>query len=552
MQSQKKHIIKMKKNIYIYIITLLIIILPISVFAQKHLASTHKPTLVVSIIIDGMRYDYLDRWSGNFTDKGFKLFMQKGAVCTNAEYNYAFTQTATGMATISTGCEPSVHGIIADKWYKRINNKLIDAIYDPKILELGNSKSKSSYSPHRLQATTFSDEMKLFYQNKSKVISVSLEPKTAVMGGGLIANSAYWFNVKKGEFTTSSYYIKTLPSWVKDFNNKHLPNVYLQNQWQPLLSDESYKSTMFADTVNQQVMVSFANNQPKDRVYPCKRLMASPYGISVLKDFAISTIVNNNMGKDNIPDYLNITFTSLANINKNYGINSKELEDGYLRLDKELTHLIKFIEDFVGKQNVLFVLTSTHGATYNPNQLKKHNIRFGYFDGSRASTLVQTYLSAKFGKGKWVTAYDNKQIYLNRDLIEDSKLDLEDIQNQVALFFTQFTGVANAVTATTLERNFFSSGIFAYLQNSYNPKRSGDVLINLEPGWKEKNVAKTLANSGYKSDTHVPLLWYGANIKPQIVNRKVNMCDIAPTISLMLKTPVPNACSGSPIIELFK
>ncbi len=544
--KQINHKLKMKKHI----ITLIILSISNICSAQKQKNNIpEKPKLIVNVVIEGMRYDYLYRWADNFTENGFKLLMNKGTVCENAEYKYTFTQTSTGMATIVTGCEPSAHGIIADRWYKRINNKVIDAVYDPKIAELETPKSSFSYSPHLLQATSFSDEMKIFNQYKSMVISLSLKPTTAVMGGGQIANGAYWLNTKSGKFTTSSYYLNELPEWVKTFNNKNLPALYVKNAWQPLLSDEHYINRTFADT-NQTTFVNFAKKQPSNNSYPYKKLTASPYGVGLLKDLAILTIMNNKLGKTNYTDYLNICFTAPAEANRLYGTNSKELEDMYLRLDRELAHLFKYISTNIGLENTLIILTSTNGATYSPNELKEHNINVGYFDGSRASTLVQTYLSAIYGKGKWISSYDNKQVYLNRLLIEEKSLNLREIQEQTARFFTQFTGVANAITSSTLENTFFNSGIFSYMQNSYNPKRSGDVLINLKAGWKEKSIQNTLANSGYKSDTHVPLIFCGWKIPHKTITRSINICDIAPTIAFLLNIPVANGSSSTPIIEL--
>lgn len=536
----------MNKHLIIKIIySFLLFVLSQNSFAQKNKTNAlGKPKLIVSIVIEGMRYDYLYRWQNNFEANGFNLLMQKGAVCENAEYNYLFTQTSTGMATITTGCEPSTHGIIADEWYKRINNKMIKSIYDPRIHDTDNRKSGYSYSPHLLQTTTFSDELKLFNNNKSKVISLSLDSKTAVMGGGQLANAAYWFNTKTGKFTTSSYYLDSMPKWVNDFNAKGLSNIYLQNQWQPLLANEKYINS-------EKDLGYFAKYTQKYKSQPYDKLTLSPYGISLTKDFAISAISNNNLGKSDFTDYINICFTAPANVNKTYGTNSKELEDIYLRLDRELAHLLKFLDEYIGKNNILLFLTSTHGAAYNPKMLKKQGVSAGEFDGSRASTLLQTYLTAIYGKGKWITAYHNKQIYLNRNLIEDSSLDLVKIQEQSALFLTQFTGVANAITSSTLEKTQFSRGVFLSMQNSYNQKRSGDVIINLLPSWKEKIPIRPQANSAYKYDTHVPLIWYGNNIKSKNIAKKINITNIAPTISYLLKIPAPNGSTGKPIVELI-
>lgn len=536
-----------KKTFFVTVYIFLLFVLPSNSKAQKKQnVQTNQPKLIVSIIIEGMRYDYLYRWQKNFEASGFKQLIKKGTICENAQYNYLLTQTSPGMATIVSGCEPSLHGIIADKWYKRINNKIAEATYDPKIHDLNNPKSGFSYSPHSLQTSTFSDELKLFNHNQTKAVSVSFEPETAVIGGGHKANFAYWFDEKTGNFTSSSYYSDALPEWVDEFNSKKLPDLYLKNEWFPLLSAEQYENY----TPNSDKKVSeFAKNFKKT-TNTYSSLKASPYSISLTKDFAIAEILNDSLGKSATCDYINICFTATSEVSKRYGTDSKELEDIYLRLDREIAHLLQFLHTYLGKEQVLIFLSSTNGSAYSPKALAKQKIPSGEFDGTRATMLLQSYLNVIYGKGKWLNAYLNKQIYLNRNLIEDSLLNLNEIQERSARFLTQFSGVANAVTANTLEKTFFQKGIFSYIQNSFNQNRSGDILINLNPGWIERNNEKTQANSAYNYDTHVPLIWYGWKIKESKISRKINLTDIAPTISYLLKIPSANGSTGKAIIEL--
>lgn len=537
-----------KKNIYPLLFPfLLFAFLPRGNAQKKKDNETKPPKLIVSIIVEGMRYDYLHRWQKNFEANGFNQLLKKGTLCENAKYNYLLTQTSPGIATIVSGCVPSLHGIIADKWYKRINNKIVEATYDPKIHDLNNLKSGFSYSPHFLQTTTFSDELKLFNNNQTKVVSLSFEPQTAVIGGGHKANFSYWFDEKTGNFTSSSYYSDSLPEWVNKFNEKKLPDLYLKNEWFPLLSAEQYENYK---PNNNKKIAPFAKNFKKNTKNTYSPLKTSPYSISLTKDFAIAEILNDSLGKSTVCDYVNICFTATSEVSKLYGSQSKELEDIYLRLDREIAHLLQFLDSYLGKEQVLIFLTSTNGSAYSPKELIKQKIPSGEFDGTRATMLLQTYLNVIYGKGKWLSVYLNKQIYLNRNLIEDSSINLNEIQERSARFLTQFTGIANAVTANTLEKTFFEKGIFSYLQNSFNQNRSGDVLINLNPGWIEKTNEKTQANSGYIYDTHVPLIWYGWKIKANKIGREISITDIAPTIGYLLKIPLANGSSGKPIIEL--
>jgi predicted AlkP superfamily pyrophosphatase or phosphodiesterase len=339
------------------------------------------------------------------------------------------------------------------------------------------------------------------------------------------------------------------------FNEKKFPDIYKEREWLPLLSEESYRSGSFkgnSKDVGFSTENKFAKRisgiVKKDHAYA--QLKANPYGILLTKDFAISAILDEELGKDDFTDFISISFASTSKVSELCGPNSVELEDLYIRLDRELEHFLQFIDDEIGKHNVLIYLTSDHGTAYNPEELKQQNIPSGEFNSDRAIMLLSTYLNAIYDKGKWVSAYHNKQIYLNQRLIEDANLKLSDVQNTVAQFMIQFTGIANAITSTTLEQSHFTEGVFASMQNSYNQKRSGDVILNLEPGWIEKGEYLSTANSANKYDTHVPLIWYGWKIKRSKISRTVYMKDIAPTISNFLNIPFPNGCTGNVITEL--
>lgn len=513
------------------------------------------PKLVIGLVVEDMRYDYLYRFWNNFGEGGFKKLVDEGTLCKNANYNYLLTQTAPGFATIAAGCEPVVHGVVSDYWYQRMQNLNTFSVFNKKMKTVGIESDIYPYSPAKLLTTTFSDELKLFNNGKSKAIGISFKPESAVLAIGHLGNAAYWFDDATGKWVTSSYYCDSLPTWVNTFNDKKFPDIYKERAWVPILSEEHYKAGTQKGNSN---IVGFSSENKfakrvselmnKDAAYA--KLKATPYGITLTKDFAISAILDEELGKDEFTDYLSIGFASTSRVSELCGPNSVELEDLYIRLDRELEHFLQFIDDQFGKHNVLIYLTSDHGTSYNPEELKKLNIPAGVFNAERAVMLLGTYLNAVYDKGKWVSAYHDKQIYLNQRLIEDSELKLSEVQDVVAQFIIQFTGVANAVTSTTLEQSHFSEGVFAYMQNSYNQKRSGDVIINLEPAWIEKGEYLSTANSANKYDIHVPLIWYGWKIKRSKISRTIYMEDIAPTISNFLDIPFPNGCTGNVITEL--
>jgi hypothetical protein len=517
---------------------------------------TERPQLIIGIVIEDMRYDYLFRFWDNFGEGGFKKLIEEGSLCRNASYNYMLTQTAPGFATIATGCEPVVHGVVSDDWYLQLQDQTVNAVFDAKEKPVGSNQAKANYSPRNLLTTTFTDEMKLFNNNRSKIISVALNPAPAILSAGHMGNAAYWFDDESGQWITSSYYMDTLPGWVDTFNLKKFPDLYLQREWLPMLAEERYRAgsekgqsntTGFAgDNTFGKTINSFLK---KEKQYT--RLKSTPFGISLTKDFAISAIVDEKLGQDDYTDYLSIAFTPTANVSQACGPNSVELEDMYIRLDRELEHFLQFVDENLGKNSVLIYLTSDHGSSYDPEKMIKANIPAGEFNSERAIMLLGTYLNALHDKGKWVSAYYNHQIYLNHSLIESAGLKLADFEREVADFMLQFTGVANVITASTLISTDFSQGIFNRMQNSYNQKRSGDVIINLEPGWIEQGNYCSTANSGYNYDIHVPLIWYGWKIKRARLNQAIDLRDIAPTLSNFLDVPFPNGATGHVIDGLL-
>jgi len=516
-----------------------------------------KPQLIIGIVVESMRYDYIHRYWDNFGEGGFRRLIGEGALCRNANYNYMLTQTSPGYATIATGCEPIVHGIVSDAWYVQLQEKNIGAAFDEKEKLIGAETEKGNYSPRNILTTTFTDEMKLFSNNRSKVFTVSLNPTTAVLPAGHIADAAYWFDDASGLWVTSSYYADSLPAWVNEFNGKKFPDMYIEKDWLPLLPSEKYRAgsergqSKNAGFSGDNVLGKKINSLLK-RTKHYSKLKSNPAGNSLVKDFCVNAIVNEQLGQDDDTDYLSIAFSASADVSSACGPNSVELEDLYIRLDRDLEHFLQFIDETVGRNNVLIYLTSDHGTSYNPAMLQANNIPAGTFNADRAVMLLGTYLNAKYDKGKWVSAYHNNQIYLNHNLIETAGMKVQDFENVVCDFMLQFSGVANAISASTLKSTTFTDGIMRQMQNSFNPKRSGDVIICLEPGWIAQGSGVSSANSGYNYDTHVPLIWYGWKIKRTRLNQNIDIRDIAPTIANFLDIPFPNGTTGSVIEGLVQ
>lgn len=519
-----------------------------------------KPKLVIQIIAGQMRYDYLSRYWNKFGEGGFKRLIDEGTFCRNANFPYLFTQSAPGHATIATGATPDHHAIVSDQWYIRLKDEMVGCTDDHSVDPAGGSFENGQQSPHFMLSSTVGDELRVSTSFRSKVFSLALDKKSAILTGGHACNGAFWYDDKTGTWMSSSFYMDSLPAWLNEFNQKKFPDIYLEREWNTLLPLEQYvestnDTTRYERGINGRSVFPYdlksLSRQERNRKNYAV-LLSTPFGNTFTKDLALTTIVEEELGQDDFPDLLNITFSSADYLGVQFGPNSVEMEDTYLRLDRDLTHFLQFIDEYIGKKNVLIVLTADHGVARIPQYLSESGIPSGYFNFRQAITLLKSYLNILYGNGDWISAYTQQQIFLNHNLIEDSKIDLEEMQTRVARFMVQFSGVANSITATTLQTTHFTEGIFHKIQKSYHQKRSGDVILNLEPGWIEENGNSTGPNSAYPYDTHVPLIWYGWKISRSSLLRPVSMTDIAPTLCYFLDISWPTASTGTTIIELIR
>jgi predicted AlkP superfamily pyrophosphatase or phosphodiesterase len=522
--------------------------------AQKSkIIPPEKPKLIITIVVEQMRYDMINKYWNRFGEDGIKRIIDEGTYCKNAHYNYLFTQSSVGYATIATGTFPSYHGIVADQWYNRVKEEIMFCAEDLKAVPTNYVSKNGSRSPRKLLTTTFADELKMFNTNKSKSIGISLKDYAAIYTAGHKADAAYWFDSKIGNWLSSNYYIDSLPNWVVEFNNKKHADLYLNRTWETKDAIDSYT---FSDVDSYgvglygQFQFPYELSKLRKEEKGFELLVKTPFGNTLTTDFAIATMLNENLGRDEFTDFLSISYIATSGIYKLFGPGSVELEDVYLRLDEEIGHILTFIDETYAKEEVLIIFTSDHGSVRVPEFLKENKIPAGYFHYKKALYLLNSYLNLTYGRGEWVKLYHKQQVYLNRILIEKSELDLSDFQQTVADFLIQFAGVANTITASTLQKTQFTDGIFSKMQHSFNQNRSGDILLNLEPGWIEEKSVIESENSAYSYDTHVPLVFYGWKIGRKTINRKIDIIDIAPTISYFLEISQPNGCIGEVIFEI--
>jgi predicted AlkP superfamily pyrophosphatase or phosphodiesterase len=522
-----------------------------------------KPAIIVGIVVEQLRFDQLERLRDKLSDNGIKRMINEGTFFRNASFDYILTQSAPGYSTIATGTEPSYHGITSDSWYLPLKDELIYCTKDISVNPVGGSYESGLHSPVNMNASSFADELKTATGKKARVYSVGIKEYAAIFSGGHAADGVFWYDNTTGTWMSSTYYMKQLPPWVNDFNALKYSDTYLNTTWNLLRQPSDY-STCLPDSNKFESGFNGLNHFPYDvgklsrssgrnaaRNYAFIR--ETPFSDALTTDFAIKLIEKEGLGTDDVTDFLSICYSSTDYIGHRFGPSSVESADAILRLDKNIETLLTYLNDKLGKKNILVYFTSSHGVSEIPSVMEDTRIPAGYFKQNQALQLLRSYLNAVYGEGNWVRGFSERQIFLNRTLIEDARIPIEDIQKKTARFLIQFSGVASAYPYYAFEVNDFGNGHLRKIVNNFSPQRSGDVIVILNPGWVEREGDQlTNHNSPYEYDSHVPLIWYGWTVNRSTVMRKVNMTDIAATLSSLCRIPYPNACTGEPMSELFR
>ncbi|MDD7886387.1 alkaline phosphatase PafA [Flavivirga sp. 57AJ16] len=513
-----------------------------------------NPKLVVGIVVDQMRYDYLTRFYNKFGEGGFKRMMREGFNCKNNHFNYIPTYTGPGHTSVYTGTTPKYHGIIGNHWYDKEIKKTVYCAGDDAVQSVGTKSAAGQMSPHRMKTTTFADENRLFTQMRGKTIGISIKDRGAILPAGHTANAAYWFHgSKEGHWISSSFYLNDLPNWVKDFNASKTAESYLK-VWNTLYDIDSYTESgsdlnTFEGGFKGKETATFPYDLDalKEENGNFDILKTTPYGNSLTTDFALAALDGEQLGKDAITDVLTISFSCTDYIGHNFGVNSKEVEDTYLRLDKDLERLLAVLDTKVGKGAYTVFLTADHGAIDVPAYLRSVKIPAGYLNNTERKEKFQEFLKASFGTTDVLENISNNQIFLNREKIKILGLDLNEVQNAIVNEQITYKNISKAYTATTMGSVDFTTGIEALLQNGFNQKRSGDVLLVDDPAYISYGKTGSTHGSGLNYDTHVPLLFFGKGIKKGQTFQKTHITDIAPTMSALLGISFPNGATGQPL-----
>lgn len=519
-----------------------------------------RPKLVVGVVVDQMRWDYLYRYQERFGDNGFKRLMREGFNCENTMLNYIPAVTAIGHTSIYTGSVPAIHGIAGNDFH--IDGKQTYCTDDAAVATVGSNSDAGKMSPHNLKVTTIGDELHLATNYRSKVISVSLKDRASILPGGHTADGAYWFDAETGNFITSTYYRKDLPGWLKQFNDRQLAKHYLSQDWETLYPTESYKNST-AD--NNSYENPFPGADTPTMPVATSKLMDSeglglirntPYGNTLTIDLALAAIDGERLGNRGETDMLAVSLSSTDYIGHQFGTYAIETEDTYLRLDRDIARLLAALDQEIGKGEYLLFLTADHAAAHNFKFLTDKGIPAGGWDIEKTKAALNSHLKAEFKTDcNLVSGLLNYQIFLDNEKIDSLGISKENVVAAAIDYIKRGEGVYCAVEQENAGTATLPSPIKDRIVNGYYPGRSGEIQIIMQPGWyglESEATGGTDHGVWHPYDTHVPLIFFGSGINPGATFTPVEITDIAATVCALLHIQMPDGCIGKPVTELTK
>lgn len=579
----KKHLVSNRLIVPIHYVRLLstivlaaaILTVPLAAWAQEKTSSS--PLLILQITVDALRGDLPTRYYDRLGENGFRYLWEKGTVYTDTHHAHANTETIVGHTTLATGAQPAVHGMIGNVWFDRTENRTLYNIEDDRyaLLTAGagvdqkneiDSTQKTAKSdgrsPAAIMVTTTGDELAINTAGRAKVFAVSVKDRGAVSMAGH-AGKAFWFSKAGGEFVTSNYYYDAYPDWVNAWNARKLPAAYATKPWELLHDQNTY---MFGDADNnpwETDLAGYGRIFPHsfgkaDGKYFTTLLTISPAGDELTLDFAKTLISNEQLGADEVPDFLGVSFSSTDYVAHMFGPSSLEAEDNLLRLDRTLADLFAFVDKQVGLKNTLIVLSADHGGPEAPGYLNELGIGAGYVtpeDWDKEPGF--TALKKQFGIDKeLISSFNQPYVYLNQEVIRQNKLDPQQVEKAVAAELLKFKGVAQAVGSSALRVGSLpDTPLNKAILNNFNPNRSGDIYVVFDPHWFINDfdglTVATTHGSPWTYDTYVPLVFAGAGIPAQHIQRRVQTVDLAPTLTAFLGIKPPSGSAGVPLIEVF-
>ncbi len=515
-----------------------------SVWAQN---KASRPKLVVGIVVDQMRYDYLYRFADRYGEQGFKRLMREGLNCQDNHYNYAPTVTAAGHTSVYTGSVPAIHGIVGNEWMDRASSKRVYCTDDSTVTTIGTTGKTGHMSPKNMWVSTITDQLKIAQNYQSKTIAIALKDRGAILPGGHTADAAYWYDSKEGRWISSSFYMKELPNWVQNFNKEERAQKYTKQGWNTLFPIQTYRQSAadnleFESKMPGEITPTFPHSLQGGN--PLELIRTSPYGTPSTKHFAIQAMQEEQLGKRNTTDFLAISFSSTDYVGHSFGPQSIELEDTYLRLDREIADILSYLDKQYGKDQVLVFLTADHAVAEIPGFAKSKKLPAGTFDRTKAIQELKKDLSRAFGEVELLIGEDNSQLHFNANTIQKMGISRVQLYDVARKSMEKQEGFSELIDLKSIQQNSLISNYKSIIQNGYNAARSGDFMVLLKPQWLIGYKTGTGHSTVYPYDTHVPLLFYGWKVKPQELSTRTEISDIAPTLANWLHCSEPSGSIG--------
>lgn len=516
-----------------------------------------RPTLVVGLVVDQMRYDFLTRYRDDFGSDGFMRLLEDGYSCADHHFGYAPTYTGPGHASVYTGTTPAVHGIISNQWYDKVAKADQYCTKDSTVLGVGTALAAGQMSPHLLQVNTLCDQVKLATNGRGKTIGISLKDRGAILPAGRSADAAYW--MVEGDWVSSTWYMDSPPEYVREYNRAGLVDDYIAGGWDLLKPEAVYDESIadnnpYESPYEGAIRPTFPYDLAQAKAANGGRdiIKATPFGNSVTLDFAKKVIEAESLGQDQHLDVLAVSCSSTDYVGHRCGPMSREVQDTYLRLDQDLAAFLSYLDAAVGKGRYVLFLTADHGAVNVPSYLQSQKMAAGYWNPGNIIDSLKSTLSERYGQGEWVANYTNNQLFLNRPLMRDRKVDLAEIEHFCADFLLHVPGVMRTYTGTQLRESSFTDGLALAVDRGWSPVRSGDVVVLTLPGYiGGTKRSGTTHGSAFAYDTHVPFVLFGNGVTAGQTFERTYIRDIAPTVAAMVEVTMPNGSTGRVVTSAF-
>ncbi len=543
----------MKTFLYLLFTTTILLFSQTSFSQKKPNVLPKRPKLVVGIVVDQMRYEYLYKYADRYVDGGFKRLMKEGINCQENHYNYAPTVTAAGHTSVYTGSVPAVHGIVGNDWTDVASGKKVYCTEDSTVKTVGTTGKTGWMSPKNMWTSTITDQLKMAQNYKSKTIAIALKDRGAILPGGHTANAAYWYDSKEGRWISSSFYFNELPSWVQSFNSEERALKYIQKGWNTLYPIETYVQSAedenkFEGKLPGEKSTSFPHELKGGN--PLEVIRTTPYGNSITKDFALKALENEKLGKNGTSDFLAISFSSTDYVGHSFGPQSIELEDTYLRLDKDIAEILTYLDAQYGKDQVLVFLTADHAVAEVPGYANSKKLPGGVFDRNASISDMKKAINQAFGNVDLLVGEENSQLYFNHNLMEKMGIDAKKLFDVVRKSYQKQAGFSELINLKDIQGANLNAQYTQLIINGYHPARSGDFMILLKPSWFMGSQTGTTHSTLYSYDTHVPLLFYGWKVKPAEIIKRTSISDISVTLANWLHIMEPSGSIGNVITQI--